>query len=215
VAVAIFTTDPARAAAVLREGGICVYPTETFYGLGALVTRPAAIARLAAAKLRPEGKPLPLVAADAPAAFALWARVPPGAERLAARFWPGPLTLAAPAAGGIHPDVSAGGTVAVRVPGSPLARTLCRLAGGALISTSANLSGGDPPSRIEELAPVLVARVDAVLDGGATPGGRPSTVVALGEGPPRLVREGAIPWVDVQAALRDGGLPGRLPGHRE
>jgi L-threonylcarbamoyladenylate synthase len=109
--VALRTSDPARAAAVLREGGICVYPTETFYGLGALVTRPEAIARLGAAKLRPEGKPLPLVAADTAGAFALWARVPPEAVRLADRFWPGPLTLAAPAAAGIHRDVAAGGTV--------------------------------------------------------------------------------------------------------
>jgi L-threonylcarbamoyladenylate synthase len=213
--LAIRTTDPARAAAVLREGGICVYPTETFYGLGALLSRAAAIARLGAVKLRPEGKPLPLVAADAAAAFALWARLPPGAERLASRFWPGPLTLAAPAAPGIHPGVAAQGTVAVRVPGSALARELCRLAGGAVISTSANLAGGDPPHRVEDLEPALLAQVDAVLDGGPTPGGRPSTVVALGDGPPRLIREGAVPWAEVEAALRGVGPPGCLPGHRE
>jgi L-threonylcarbamoyladenylate synthase len=213
--VALRTSDPARAAAVLREGGICVYPTETFYGLGALVTRPEAIARLGAAKLRPEGKPLPLVAADTAGAFALWARVPPEAVRLADRFWPGPLTLAAPAAAGIHRDVAAGGTVAVRVPGSPLARELCRLAGGPLISTSANLSGGAPPCRVEDLDPALVSRVDAVLDGGPTPGGEPSTVVALGDGPPRLVRAGAVPWAEVEAALHGAGPRVRLPGQSE
>jgi len=206
------TSDPARAAAVLRDGGICVYPTETFYGLGALAGRPEAVARLGAAKLRPEGKALPLVAADVASAFALWARVPPEARALAARFWPGALTLAAPAAPGLPRDVAPEGTVAVRVPGSAVARELCALAGGPLVSTSANLSGGPPPRRVEELDPALLARVDAVLDGGEAPGGLPSTVVALGDGAPRLVREGAVPWGEVEAALRALPSPGRLPG---
>ncbi|MGA8892568.1 MAG: Sua5/YciO/YrdC/YwlC family protein, partial [Anaeromyxobacteraceae bacterium] len=95
------TRDVEVAAAALRAGELVVYPTETFYGLGALATLPAALERLTAAKLRPEGKPLPLVAADPAAAFALWARAPDEARRLAARFWPGPLTLVAPAAAGL------------------------------------------------------------------------------------------------------------------
>jgi L-threonylcarbamoyladenylate synthase len=68
---------------------------------------------------------------------------------------------------------------------------------------------------VEDLDPELVSRVDAVLDGGPTPGGEPSTVVALGDGPPRLIREGAVPWVDVEAVLRGASPRVRLPGHSE
>jgi L-threonylcarbamoyladenylate synthase len=208
VAVVIRTSDPARAAAVLREGGTCVYPTETFYGLGALATCGPALERLAAAKLRPEGKPLPLVAADAGSAFALWARVPTEARRLADHFWPGPLTLVVAAAPGLPPEVAGAGTVGVRVPGDAGTRDLCRLAGGPLVSTSANLSGGPPVTRVEDLDPVLLGRVDAVLDAGPVPGGRPSTVVEIGAGGPRLLREGAVPWREVERVL-EGRLPPR------
>jgi L-threonylcarbamoyladenylate synthase len=206
--VARTTRDVEVAAAALRAGAIVVYPTETFYGLGALATLPAALERLAAAKLRPEGKPLPLVAADPATAFALWSRVPGEAGRLAARFWPGPLTLVAPAAAGLPGPLVQDGAVGVRVPGSGLARELARLAGGPVVSTSANPSGGPPPASPEALDPDLLARVDLVLDGGPTPGGAPSTVVRLGAGAPVLVREGAIPWPDVLEALRSP-LPSR------
>jgi L-threonylcarbamoyladenylate synthase len=204
----IFTRDLAVAAAALRHGSLVVFPTETFYGLGALATLPAALARLQAAKLRPGGKPLPLVAADADMAFALWAEVSPAARRLADAFWPGPLTLVAPAAPGLRDLVTQGGAVGVRVPGAELARELCRRAGGPVISTSANPSGGPPPASVEALDPELLSRVDLVLDGGDTPGGLPSTVVELGVGGPRLVRAGAVPWEAIEEALRSP-LPSR------
>jgi L-threonylcarbamoyladenylate synthase len=205
----LVTGDVARVAAVLREGGLAVYPTETFYGLGARATDARALARLVEAKLRPEGKPLPLVAADRAMAFSAWADAGEEARLLADRFWPGPLTLVAAAAPGLPAEVAGGGTVGVRVPGSPVARELSRLAGGLLVSTSANPSGGPPPARVEELDPALLAHVDAVLDGGRTPGGLPSTVVELGPGGARLLRPGAVPWGDVEEALRRGRLPSR------
>ena len=203
-----FTRDVAEAASALRRGSLVVYPTETFYGLGALATLPAALARLAAAKLRPADKPLPLVAADDAMAFALWAAVPAEARVLAGAFWPGPLTLVAAAAPGLPGPVTLGGAVGVRVPGSELARELCRLAGGPVISTSANPSGGPAPASVEELDPELLSRVDLVLDGGPTSGGLPSTVVQVGEGGPRLLRAGAVPWEAVEAVLRSS-LPSR------
>jgi len=203
-----FTRDVAEAASALRRGSLVVYPTETFYGLGALATLPAALARLAAAKLRPADKPLPLVAADDAMAFALWAAVPAEARVLAGAFWPGPLTLVAAAAPGLPGPVTLGGAVGVRVPGSELARELCRLAGGPVISTSANPSGGPAPASVEELDPELLSRVDLVLDGGSTSGGLPSTVVQVGEGGPRLLRAGAVPWEAVEAVLRSS-LPSR------
>jgi L-threonylcarbamoyladenylate synthase len=205
---AAFTPDVAVAAAALRRGAIVAYPTETFYGLGALATLPEAVARLGEAKLRPDGKALPLVAADERMAFGLWAGVPPEALVLARAFWPGPLTLVARAAPGLPGPVSPGGTVAVRVPGSEQARELCRLAGGPLVSTSANPSGGPPPVEAAGLDPWLIARIDLVLDGGRTPGGLPSTVVEIGAGAPRLLRAGAVPWEAVEGVLRSP-LPSR------
>ncbi len=188
------------AAAVLRKGGLVAYPTETFYGLGALARDGAALARLARAKLRPEGKPLPLVAADL-AQVREVADVSPLAARIAARLWPGPLTLVLPARSGLDDAITAGtGTVGVRVPGAEVARALARAAGGAIVSTSANVSGAAPPAEAAELSPALVARIDHVLDGGRTPGGLPSTVVAVEGTVLRLVRAGPVPLDAVRAA---------------
>ncbi len=197
--------DLATAAALLRGGGVVAYPTETFYGLGALVSRAEALACLAAAKLRPEGKPLPLVAATLEQVRAVASLDEPLARRLAARFWPGPLTLVLPAAAGLDPAVTAGGrTVGVRIPGNAMARALAAEAGGALVSTSANLSGEPPPASADMLSRALLARIDGVLDGGPTPGGLPSTVVVVAGGEVRLVRPGAGPGPEVQRAAASG-----------
>jgi len=206
--VAEITREVAVAAAALRRGALVAYPTETFYGLGALASLPQALSRLAAAKLRPEGKPLPLLAFDADAAFALWREVPPVARLLAQEFWPGPLTLVVAAAPGLPVEVAAGGSVGVRVPGLELARELSRLAGGAIVSTSANPSGGPSPTSPADLSPGFLARIDLVLDGGPTPGGLPSTVVEVGASGAKLLRAGAVPWSRVEVALR-APLPSR------
>jgi L-threonylcarbamoyladenylate synthase len=206
--VAEFTRDVATAAAALRRGKLVAYPTETFYGLGALASLPEALARLAAAKLRPDGKPLPLVAADAGMAFAVWEEVPEEARALAEGFWPGPLTLVAAAAPGLPAALVLGGAVGVRVPGLALARELSRLAGGPLVSTSANPAGGSAPEAATGFAPSLLERIDLVLDGGPTPGGLPSTVVELRPSGARLLREGAVPWSEIEALLRSP-LPSR------
>lgn len=196
----------AAAAAALRQGGIVAYPTETYYGLGALWHRRDALRRLTAAKLRPLGKPLPLLAADRAQVEEVAGPVSPAAERLAARFWPGPLTLVLPAWPRVPDEITAGsGTVGIRIPGSALARELAAAAGGALVSTSANPSGGPPPATAAELTPELVARIDGVLDGGPAPGGLPSTVVAWEAAGPVLVRPGAVPWEAVLAALGSVG----------
>ncbi len=190
------------AAAVLRRGGLVAYPTETFYALGALATDPAAVERLARAKGRPDGKPLPLLAADRAAVEAV-ALLEGDAVRLAERFWPGPLTLVLPARPGLPAAVTAGtGTVGIRVPASDVARALAREAGGPLVSTSANAAGAPPPATAAALAPELREQRIHVLDGGATPGGLPSTVVALSAGCLRVVRAGAVPIEAVERALR-------------
>lgn len=199
-ALAALAPRIAAAAEVLRRGGLVVYPTETFYGLGCLAAAEAGLERLRVAKLRPEGKPLPLVAADRGQVEAL-AALAGAAARLADRFWPGPLTLVLPAGPRVPDAITAGsGTVAIRVPGSAIARALAARAGGALVSTSANPSGGPPPARVEALDVALRARVDHVLDGGPTPGGLPSTIVALEDGAPRLLRAGALDFALVLEA---------------
>jgi len=198
----------AAAAEVLRRGGLVAYPTETFYGLGALASDAAAVERLVHAKDRPEVKPLPLLAADLAQVEAV-ADLPPLARRLAAAFWPGALTLVVPARPGarLHRAIAgAAGTVGIRVTSGEVAAALARAAGGALVATSANLSGQPPVADPAALDPALVARLDLVLDGGPSPGGAPSTVVAVAGGALALVRAGAVPFEAVEAA-RDAGGP--------
>ena len=196
-----------RLGAILRGGGVVAYPTETFYGLGALARDAAAIERLARAKGRPEGKPLPLVAADV-AMVEEVAELAGLARRLADRFWPGPLTLVLPARSGLPDAITGGtGTVGIRVPGSDIARALCRAAGGPIVSTSANPSGGPPPSEAGALDAALAARLDGILDAGPSPGGLPSTVVSAVGGRLELLRDGAIPFAAIATFARSPRLP--------
>jgi len=182
----------AEAAAALRRGGVIAYPTETFYGLGALASDGAAVARLVLAKQRPDGKPLPLLGADL-AQLEEVALFSPLARRLARAFWPGPLTLVLPARPGLQDVITGGaGTVGVRVTSGGVAASLARAAGGALVATSANPSGAPPPTTAAGLDPALRSRLDFVLDGGTTPGGAPSTVVAVQDGRLTLLRAGAV-----------------------
>ena len=194
----------ARAAALLGDGGLVAYPTETFYGLGALYSRTDALARLASAKLRPGDKPLPLIAAD-------WEQVErvawldPRVRRVAERFWPGALTLVLPAQGDLDSLLTANtGTVAIRIPGSPIARALAQQAGGPLVSTSANLSGDPPVTAASDISPTLLSRIDGILDGGPTPGGLPSTIVSLEQGGLRLIRAGSVLFAEVEAVACAG-----------
>ncbi|HEX7623207.1 MAG TPA: Sua5/YciO/YrdC/YwlC family protein, partial [Anaeromyxobacteraceae bacterium] len=150
---------------------------------------------------RPGGQPLPLIAGDLAQVEGVASLSAPLARALAGRFWPGALTLVLPAAPGLDPLVRGGdGTVAIRIPGSEVARALALAAGAPLVSTSANLAGEPPPAAVGELSPALRARLDAVLDAGPTPGGVPSTIVAVSGDTVRLLRAGAIPWPLVEAA---------------
>lgn len=193
----------ARAAELLRAGELVVYPTETFYALGALASSPSALARLIAAKGRPEGKSLPLIAADLAQVESVGFFEAPLARRIASRLWPGPLTLVIPARSGIAPElVAPDRTVAVRIPGSRVARSLALSAGGPLVSTSANPSGEAPPSSAEAVSPKILAAVAEILDGGQTPGGKPSTLVLIEDASFRVVREGAVSRSQIEEACR-------------
>jgi L-threonylcarbamoyladenylate synthase len=195
--------DPAvleAAAALLRAGRLVAFPTETVYGLGAHARDAAAVERIFAAKGRPSFDPLIVHVADAEAARALVTHWPEAADRLAAAFWPGPLTLVLPKRADI-PDVVTAGlpSVAVRVPAHPVARALLHAAGIPLAAPSANRYTEVSPTTAAHVAKGLAGRVDMILDGGATQVGIESTVVDLTDAQPRLLRPGSIPLRDLEA----------------
>ena len=190
-----------RAASVLRAGGIAAIPTDTLYGLAANPFDAAAVARLFTIKNRELEKAIPLVACDLRQVRLRIGWLPEVAERLARRFWPGPLTLVVSAPVGIAPDVTGGtGTVGVRVPAHEVTRALCAAAGAPLTATSANISGRPATADPETVASELGTRIDLLVDAGPTPGGPPSTIVDVTGQEPRLIRAGAIEWHDVLAA---------------
>ncbi|MBI5523074.1 MAG: threonylcarbamoyl-AMP synthase [Desulfarculus sp.] len=183
----------ARAAGVLAEGGLVIYPTETLYGIAADYRNDGALARLVVLKGRDGAKPFPLILASPDEVDSLALAIPPQARELMARFWPGPLTLVLAARPGLSPRLlSPEGGVGLRVSSHPVAAGLAAGLGRAITATSANLAGQPPASRVEDLAPALLAGVDLVLDAGPTPGGPPSTVLDARAWPPKVLRQGAI-----------------------
>lgn len=191
-----------RAVEVLRAGGIVAYATDTLYGLAVDPRDDDAVGKLFRAKGRPAGMAIPLVAATLAQARA--AGVFGQTEmRLAAAFWPGPLTLVVPAAAPLSRlVVAADSSVAVRVPAHPVARVLAAAFDGCITATSANPSGAAATALPEEVAASMAAHVDLLLDSGAAPGGLPSTIVRIGERGPALVRAGAIAWERVLESLQ-------------
>ena len=179
-------------AAALRDGGVVLLPTDTVYGLAVATSVPGAVAQLFTLKGRERDVPIAVLVADAEQAWSLAAPpVPEGALRLAARWWPGPLTLVVGRAAGWDVDLGGpGGTVGVRCPDHGLVRELCR-AVGPLATTSANRHGQPTPATAAEAA-AAVGHTGVVVDGGPLVGA-PSTVVDCTVAPPRVVREGAVP----------------------
>ena len=201
--------DAQRAAAVLKRGGLVAFPTETVYGLGADASNAAAMARLYAVKGRPGDHPVIVHFADAGAAFG-WAReVPDAARRLAAKFWPGPLTLVLKRAPHVGDFVTGGqDTVGVRVPVHPLALEVIAAFGGGVAAPSANRFGRVSPTTAQHVHEDLGADVDLVVDGGPCGVGIESTIVDVSRGTPVLLRPGGISRAELEAAL---GSPVALP----
>jgi L-threonylcarbamoyladenylate synthase len=192
----------AEAARILAAGGLVAFPTETVYGVGADATNGQAIARLYKAKGRPAFNPLIAHAADAGAALAL-ARFDADAMRLAEAFWPGPLTLVVPKAPACPvAELATAGldTVAVRVPDHPVARDILAAFPKPIVAPSANRSGHVSPTTAAHVLADLGGRIDLIIDGGATPVGVESTIVAcLGE--PALLRPGGLPRDAIERVL--------------
>lgn len=210
--------DPAGiafAAGVLRRGGLVAFPTETVYGLGALATEDAAIARVFEAKGRPAVNPLILHVATIAAGREI-AVFEDRAEALAAAFWPGPLTLILPLRRGarISPRAVAGlDTVAVRVPGHAVAQALLAQVGGPVAAPSANRSGRVSPTTATHVLADLDGRIDLVLDDGPVPIGVESTVLDLSRpGQVGLLRPGGLTRAAIEAVVGLLESPATAPG---
>jgi L-threonylcarbamoyladenylate synthase len=211
----------ADAAACLRRGGLVAFPTETVYGLGGAALDRAAVRRLFAAKGRPADDPLIVHIASAEHLAPLVAARPHVVDVLAARFWPGPLTLVLRRSPLVPDEVTAGlDTVAVRVPAHPVAHALLAAAGIPVAAPSANLFSRPSPTMAAHVLQDLDGRIDLVLDGGPTQVGVESTVLDLSRDVPEVLRPGAVtldmlrllvPGVRLRTAAEAPG-PQRSPG---
>jgi L-threonylcarbamoyladenylate synthase len=183
----------ARAAEVLRAGGLVAFPTETVYGLGAHALDPAAVRRIFEAKERPATDPLIVHVGSVEDVASLAADLSDEVHELAARFWPGPLTVVLARSHVVPDEVTAGlATVAIRVPAHPVARALLAAAGIPIAAPSANLFSRPSPTRAAHVLQDLQGRIDIVIDGGPTQVGVESTVLDLARGVPTILRPGAV-----------------------
>ena len=192
----------AEAVRVLCEGGVVAFPTETFYGLGADARNEAAVEKIFRIKGRNFRNPLPVIVADDGELIPLVEEIPATATILMQTFWPGPLTLIFRAAPSVSSRLTGGtGKIGIRVSSHPIARFLAAGLAGPLTATSANPSGGPECSSADAVIRTLGDLPDAVIDGGATPGGAGSTILDVTVFPPRILREGAIPRSFILNAL--------------
>ncbi len=214
-----------RAAALIRDGRLVAFPTETVYGIGADATDAGAVARLFAAKARPRFNPLIIHVLDIGHAARL-VEIDERARILAARFWPGALSLVLPRRADCGIALLAGAgldTLAVRAPDHEVARALLKLSARPIAAPSANRSGEVSPTTAAHVAASLGDDVDLILDGGACPLGVESTILDLTRDPPEILRHGgvtdeALAAVVGKLALGHAGgarprSPGRLPSH--
>ena len=200
-----FQTEIRHAVATLARGGVLAIPTDTLYGLAADALNPDAVDRVYAAKGRPADMPLPVLVSGWEQALQV-AVVSPDTDLLARRlsetYWPGSLTMVLPAAPGLPERLTAGrDTVAVRMPDHPVPLALADALGHPITGTSANRSGEPDITDPDELRRVLAARVDGIIVAGPNPVGGASTIVAVTGGGINLLREGVLPYAQVQAAL--------------
>jgi L-threonylcarbamoyladenylate synthase len=184
-----------RVVEVLRRDGVMAYPTETFYGLGAACLSRAGVRKVYRLKKRDPRKPLSVIASDLDMVREVAASpLPPGLFRLAGEFWPGPLTVVLKAVAGFPAALlGPGGTIGLRIPPAPWLRRLVFELSAPVTATSANLAGEKELADPAEVRCIFEGRVDLIIDGGNTPGGRPSTVVDLTRQPAVILRDGAVP----------------------
>ena len=188
--------------AALKAGELVVYPTETFYAIGADAFSSVALHRLFRVKRREPGRPVGLIAADSAMAFSVAREIPIDARRLADAFWPGPLTLVLPARDDIVPELIGPDGVGVRVSPNPVARALSAGIAQPITATSANLSGLPPASTLETARAAFGEKVKVYLEGGKLTASAPSTVIAVSGSGWKMVRVGSISEDQIAAALK-------------
>ena len=179
-------------AVLLQQGRLVVFPTDTVYGVGVHAWNDTAIRQLYAVKQRPLNKGIPILLADHDDLNKVAAAIPPLARQHIAQYWPGPLTIIVPKHPDLPPSISPNQGIALRIPDNTAARALIRAAGGALATTSANLSDQPPALSGQQALAALGGLVSVILDDGPSPGDRPSTIVSYLEREPVIVREGPI-----------------------
>lgn len=206
----IIRTDPQQpspqslisAVAILRAGGVVAYPTETFYGLGVDAFNEEAVKKIYAIKKRDFSQPL-LILIPHRDLLPLYVKdVSEDALMLIERFWPGPLTLIFSASSHL-PFILLGeaNKIAIRVSSHPIAQALTKGLNSPITSTSANISGAQSPFTSEEVFFQLGETIDLLIDGGRTSGEKPSTIIDVTFSPPRLVREGVVPFSEILTCL--------------
>ena len=211
-------TEIEEAVEALRAGDLVVFPTETVYGLGANASNPVAVRKIFEVKGRPPDHPV-IVHLDDPRYLRRWvSQVPPVAEQLAQRFWPGPLTLILPKADSVN-DIVTGGqdSIGIRVPSHPMAQQLLNAFGGGIAAPSANRYGRLSPTKPEHVRDEFGDAVRVILDGGDSPIGLESTIVSCLDNVARLLRPGFITRSQLEqvvGALAVGGIAPRSPGDR-
>ncbi len=199
-----------QGAETIRRGGVVIMPTETVYGLACSALNRKAVERVFEIKGRPSENPLIVHVASIEAAKEVCSEWPALAEKLARRFWPGPLTLVLPKAAHVPLETTGGlDTVAVRIPDHAVALDLIGKSGCPVAAPSANMYMGLSPTRVEDLDPAILVDVDMAFDGGPCRIGLESTVLDLSDGLPRILRPGGLPRAELQAAI---GRPlGQIP----
>ncbi len=196
--------DIDAALAALKAGEAIVFPTETFYGVGVDAMNPHALDRLFEIKERDPDKPVALIAADLEMVNRIVKEFPPAARRLAAAFWPGPLTIVLPARPELSPALTnREGGVGIRISPHPIALELTRRLGSPLTATSANRAGEPPARTLAQAWEAFGSAIAAYVDGGTLDGSLPSTVIALEDGRIRILRAGAIAEDRLYQALRE------------
>jgi L-threonylcarbamoyladenylate synthase len=193
----------AETVSILRRGGIIVYPTETFYGLGVDGENEQAIEKIFHVKGRAFRNPIALIIGDETQLNDLITEFPAVGHLLADKLWPGPLTLVMKASAKVSPRLTAGsGKIGIRISSHPLAKTLAMTFSRAITATSANLSGAPECNTVQQVLEQLGDSIDAIIDGGMTPGGEGSTFLDITTEPPTLLRKGVVPESIIRSCMR-------------
>ncbi len=192
----------ARAAKILRNGGVIGYPTETVYGVGCSTYIDHAVNRVYDLKHRDKSKAMILIAADILQVSDIVDEIPDAAEKLMENFWPGPLTIVFNTSSALKDfEFGRSKTIAIRIPDNPICLSLLKFTGFPLVSTSANISGQPAATTAQEVVNYFGDQLDLVIDGGITPSTDPSTVIDVTRNPARIIREGAITPLEIGTVI--------------